>query len=88
MCILSKYALNYFGWKIVFNDGLKIVDSNKKIIGRFEYFYGLRTDMQNKIYMNQPVIQRWVITNEAFTEIQNMLTYDLKQVAKVEVFNN
>ena len=44
--------------------------------------------MQNKIYMNQPIIQRWVITNEAFTEIQNMLTYDLKQVAKVEVFNN
>ena len=86
MCMFSQRALNHFGWEIVFDDGLKIVDSNNKTIGRFEYFYGIRTDMGNSVYMNQPVIQRWVITNEAFTEIQNMLVYDLKQVADAKVF--
>ena len=86
MCMFSQRALNNFGWEIVFDDGLKIVDSNNKIIGRFEYYYGLRTEMGNSIYMNQPVIQRWVVTNEAFIEIQNMLVYDLKQVADAKVF--
>ena len=42
--------------------------------------------MGNNVYMNQPVIQRWVVTKEAFTEIQNMLVYDLKQVADAKVF--
>ena len=86
MCMFSQRALNHFGWEIVFDDGLKIVDSNNKMIGRFEYYYGLRTEMGNSVYMNQPVIQRWVVTNEAFTEIQNMLVYDLKQVADAKVF--
>lgn len=86
MCMFSKCALNYFGWEIVFDDGLKIVDSNNKMIGRFEYYYGLRTEIGNSVYMNQPVIQRWVVTNEAFTEIQNMLVYDLNQVADAKVF--
>ena len=86
MCMISKCALNYFGWEIVFDDGLKIVDSNNKMIGRFEYYYGLRTEIGNSVYMNQPVIQRWVVTNEAFTEIQNMLVYDLNQVADAKVF--
>lgn len=86
MCMFSQRALNHFGWEIVFDDGLKIVDSNNKMIGRFEYYYGLRTEMGNSVYMNQPVIQRWVVTNEAFTEIQNMFVYDLKQVAEAKVF--
>ena len=86
MCMFSQRALNHFGWEIVFDDGLKIVDSNNKMIGRFEYYYGLRTEMGNSVYMNQPVIQRWVVTNEAFTEIQNVLVYDLKQVADAKVF--
>ena len=86
MCMISQRALNHFGWEIVFDDGLRIVDSNNKIIGRFEYYYGLRTDMGNSVYMNQPVIQRWVVTNEAFTEIQNTLVYDLKQVADAKIF--
>lgn len=86
MCMFSQRALNHFGWEILFDDGLKIVDSNNKMIGRFEYYYGLRTEMGNNVYMNQPVIQRWVVTNEAFTEIQNMLVYDLKQVAGAKIF--
>lgn len=86
MCMFSQRALNHFGWKIVFDNGLKIVDSSKEMIGRFEYYYGLRTDMGNRVYMNQPVIQRWVVTKEAFTEAQNMLVYDLKQVADAKVF--
>lgn len=86
MCMFSQRALNHFGWKIVFDDGLKIVNSNNEMIGRFEYYYGLRTDMGNRVYMNQPVIQRWVVTKEAFIEIQNMLAYDLKQVADANVF--
>ena len=86
MCMFSQRVLNHFGWEIIFDDGLKIVDSNNKVIGRFEYYYGLRTDLGNNVYMNQPVIQRWVVTKEAFTEIQNMLVYDLKQVADAKVF--
>ncbi len=86
MCIFSQRALNHFGLKIIFDDGLKILDSKDQTIGRFEYYYGLRTDMGNSIYMNQPVIQRWVVTKAAFTEIQNMLTYELKQVADAKVF--
>lgn len=86
MCMFSQRALNHFGWEIVFDDGLKIVNSNNKMVGRFEYYYGLRTEMGNSVYMNQPVIQRWVVINEAFTEIQNMLAYDLKQVADAKVF--
>lgn len=86
MCMFSQRVLNHFGWEIIFDDGLKIVDSNNKVIGRFEYYYGLRTDLENNVYMNQPVIQRWVVTKEAFTEIQNMLVYDLKQVADAKVF--
>ncbi len=86
MCMLSQRALNHFGWKTVFCDGLKIVNAHNETIGRFEYYYGLRTDMGNNVYMNQPVIQRWVINNEAFTEIQNMLAYDLRQVADAKVF--
>lgn len=86
MCMFSQRALNQFEWKIIFDDGLKIVDSNDRTIGRFEYFYGLRTDMGNSVYMNQPIIQRWVVTNKAFTEIQSMLAYDLRQVADAKVF--
>lgn len=87
MCMFSQRALNHFGWKIAFDDGLKIVNSNNEMIGRFEYYYGLRTDMGNSVYMNQPVIQRWVVTKEAFTEIQNVLVFDLKQVADANVFD-
>lgn len=86
MCMFSQRVLNHFGWEIIFDDGLKIVDSNNKMIGRFEYYYGLRTDMGNSVYMNQPVIQRWVVANEAFTEIQNGFGYTLKQVADAKVF--
>lgn len=53
---------------------------------RFEYYYGLRTDMGNSIYMYQPVIQRWVVTKEAFDEIQSMFEVDLKQVAGAMIF--
>ena len=87
MCMFSQRALNHFGWEIIFDAGLKIVDSNGEKIGKFEYYYGLRTDMGNNVYMNQPVIQRWVVTKEAFTEIQNMLAYSLEQVADAKVFN-
>lgn len=86
MCMFSQRALNHFRWKVIFDDGLKIVNSNNEMIGRFEYYYGLRTDMGNSVYMNQPVIQRWVVTKEAFSEIQNMLAYNLKQVANANVF--
>ena len=86
MCMFSQRALNHFGWKIVFNNGLKIVNSNDETIGRFDYYYGLRTDMGNSIYMYQPVIQRWVVTKVAFDEIQNLFEVDLKQVADARVF--
>ena len=86
MCMFSQRALNHFGWKLIFNDGIKIVNSNDETIGRFEYYYGLRTDMGNSIYMYQPVIQRWVVTKEAFDEIQSMFEVDLKQVAGTMIF--
>ena len=86
MCMFSQRALKHFGWKLIFNDGIKIVNSNDETIGRFEYYYGLRTDMGNSIYMYQPVIQRWVMTKEAFDEIQSMFEVDLKQVAGANVF--
>ncbi len=85
MCMFSQRALNHFGWEIIFDEGLKIVDSNGEEIGRFEYYYGVRTDMGNNVYMNQSVIQRWVVTKEAFTEIQNMLAYSLERVADAKV---
>lgn len=86
MCMFSQRALNHFGWKIVFGDGLTIVNSNNETIGRFEYYYGLRTDIGNRVYMNQPIIQRWVITKDSFNEIQGMLAHDLKQVADAMIF--
>lgn len=86
MCVFSQRALNYFEWRIVFCDGLKIVNSRNETIGRFEYYYGLRTDMGNRVYMNQPIIQRWVLSQDAFNEIQSMLEYDLKQVADAKIF--
>ena len=86
MCMFSQRALNHFKWKIVFNNGLKIVNSNDETIGRFDYYYGLRTDMGNSIYMYQPVIQRWVVTKTAFDEIQSLFEVDLKQVADARVF--
>ena len=84
MCMFSQRALNYFGWELIFDDGLKIIDSKNNRIGRFEYYYGLR-NIGNNVYMNQPIIQRWVITKEAFAEIKNMLTYNLKQVSNATV---
>ncbi len=86
MCMFSQRALNHFGWEIIFDEGLKIVDSNGEEIGRFEYYYGLRTDIGNNVYMNQPVIQRWVVTKGAFDEIQSMFEFDLKQVAGAMIF--
>lgn len=86
MCVFSKRALINFGWKVIFDNGFKIVNLNNEMIGRFEYYHALRSDMGNNVYMNQPVIQRWVITKEAFIEIQSMLAYDLKQVATANVF--
>ncbi len=86
MCMFSQRALNHFGWKIVFCDGLKIVNSYNETIGRFEYYYGLRTDMGNRVYMNQPIIQRWVVTKDSFNEIKSMFAYDLKQVADAKIF--
>lgn len=87
MNMFSKRALNHFGWKLIFDNGLKVINSNNDIIGRFEYYYGVRTDIGNNIHMNQPIIQRWVITRQAFDEIRNMFIYDLKQVAHAEVIN-
>lgn len=81
MCMFSQRALNHFGWKIIFNNGLKIVNSNDAIIGRFEYYYGLRTDMGNSIYMYQPVIQRWVVTRDALNRAQELVAGEIKQVA-------
>ena len=86
MCMFSQRALNHFEWRIVFCDGLKIVNSRNETIGRFEYYYGLRTDMGNRVYMNQPIIQRWVVTQDALNEIQSILEYDLKQVADAKIF--
>jgi len=86
MCMFSQRALNHFGWKVIFDDDLKIVNSDDETIGRFEYYYGLRTDMGNSIYMYQPVIQRWVVTKESFNEIQSMLAFDLKQVASAVIY--
>ena len=87
MCIFSQRALNHFGWKIIFDEGLKIINIFDEVIGRFEYYYGLRTDLGNNIYMNQPIIQRWIVDIDAFNKIQSMVAYDLKQVANANIFD-
>jgi len=86
MCMFSQRALNHFGWKIIFDEGLKIVNMCDEVIGRFEYYYGLRTDMGNNVYMNQPIMQRWIVDMDAFNEIQSMVAYDLKQAADANIF--
>lgn len=86
MCMISQRALNQFGWEIIFDDGLKIANSDDEIVGRFEYYFGIRSDMGNNVYMNQPVIQRWVVTKESFAEIKKMVEYDLKQAAGANVY--
>ena len=88
MCMFSKYALNIFRWKIVFDEGLKIVNDNNEAIGRFEYYYGFKKDMGDRLYMNQPIIQRWIITRNAFDEIQRVLGQDLKSAASAKISVN
>ena len=66
-------------------DNIKLFISGQTI-GRFEYYYGSRTDMGNRVYVNQPIIQRWVITKDSFNKIQDMLAFDLKQVADAMIF--
>lgn len=88
MCMFSKYALNIFRWKIVFDEGLKIVNDNNEAIGRFEYYYGFKKDMGDRLYMNQPIIQRWIITRNAFDEIQRVLGQDLKSAASAKILVN
>ena len=83
---LVGFLTTYIDFPIMERDFALYACERNVMIGRFEYYYGLRTDMGNSVYMNQPVIQRWVVTKEAFTEIQNMLIYDLKQVADGNVF--
>ena len=44
--------------------------------------------MGDRLYMNQPIIQRWIITRNAFDEIQRVLGQDLKSAASAKISVN
>ena len=61
MCGISKFALRTFGWSIeIESEGAILLNSNRNVIGRLEYYYAARTDMGIRYSGNQPLLQRWV----------------------------
>ena len=66
MCGFRKLILSALGWETRFDsDGLGIVNSNDEIVGRLECFYGLRTDIGNRVLSNQPYVQRWIVKKDS-----------------------
>jgi len=65
MCGFSEFVLSLFDWKVtVQSDGIKLVQSDGKEIGRFEHYYGIRTDIGNREVSNQPYLQRWIVKKD------------------------
>lgn len=65
MCGISKFALETFGWSEELGiEGVLLLDSNRRTIGRLDYYYTSRTDMGIRYSGNQPYIQRWVIKKQ------------------------
>jgi hypothetical protein len=61
-CGICNTPLNIFGWKIVTEDNeIKIKNSQGMDIGRFESFYGNRTDIGVRSVIEQPYMQRWIV---------------------------
>jgi len=66
MCGLSKYVLFRFGWKeSVQTEGVKLVNKDNDIVGRLECYYAFRTDYGHQSVANQPILQRWVVSEKA-----------------------
>jgi hypothetical protein len=69
MCGFRKSILSIFKWKTkICIEGIELVNSNDKIVGRLECFYAFRTDMGNKYPSNQPYIQRWIVKKKTLQE--------------------
>ncbi len=69
-CGLSKRALISFGWSILLShDGFTLVDSQRKMIGRYECFYAYKS-ISNRHSFNRPYLQRWIIKKEVLKNIK------------------
>ena len=69
MCGFSKFILSAFGWEErICMEGIELVNSSNKVVGRLECFYGFRTDIGNRHPLNQPYLQRWVVKRKELKE--------------------
>lgn len=69
MCGFSKISLDEFHWHInITVNGMRLFNEGGQEIGRFEYYYGQRGNMGNRYISNQPLLQRWVVSNDAVSK--------------------
>ena len=83
MCGISRFALSTFGWSVAINSGGAILlNKENSVIGRMEYYYGIRTDMGIRYPGNQPLLQRWVVTKNELSKAlaESKCPFSMRQV--------
>ena len=83
MCGFSKFVLSAFGWEISYSsDGLCLIDKNNNIVGRFECYFGYRSDIINRYPSNQPYMQRWIVNKKSLQKAldENDCPFQVKTV--------
>ena len=71
ICDISCHALQSFGWKMIVDNGIYVVNEENEKVIRLERFNGER-DMGNNYYCLQSTMQRWVIRNSEYEKMQEL----------------
>ena len=83
MCGFSKFFLSAFGWETSFSSyGLNLIDKSNNVVGRFESYFGYRSDIINRYPSNQPYMQRWIVNKKTLQKAldENGCPFQLKTV--------
>lgn len=84
ICDISYHALQSFGWKIIVDNGIYVVNEENEKVIRLEIFNGER-DIGNNYYCLQPNLQRWIIKNSEYKKIQELCgDIEIKKTVFVE----
>lgn len=83
LCSISKYFMDKFEWKIYVDDEIYICNKDNEKVIRFEWINGNK-DMFNRINVNQPQMQRWIITNKEYDRILNIMK-DSEIIEKISI---
>lgn len=85
ICDISNTALHSFGWRMIVDRGIFVVNEENEKVIRLEIFNGER-DMGNRYHCLQPTMQRWIIKNSEYERIQGIYKdFKMKTTVFVEI---